>query len=264
MPSFSFSSLIEIPSNLAFRDFLHKIKLGLKIMRIIVLHDAEEIGKRVSEIFIDALNRNPKTILGLATGSSPLPVYHHLVEAYKQGRVSFRDAKSYNLDEYLHCPDKTQTYRYFMAQNLFNKVDIQKSNTFFPDPNSPESYDKTIALAGGVDLQLLGIGVDGHIGFNEPGTAFDSKTHIVNLAPSTLLANARFFGGDASKVPNQAVTMGLGTILQARHIVLVADTPSKKEAVQKLMSHQKDIAWPASVLNDHANTDVFISEDVLA
>jgi glucosamine-6-phosphate deaminase len=232
-------------------------------MRIIILHNAEEIGKRVSDIFVSLLAKQPKSVLGFATGSSPLPIYRALKEDYHLGKISFQEATSFNLDEYLHCPDKKQTYRYFMDHQLFNDIDIQKSRTFFPDPVHPEEYDQKIEKAGGIDLQLLGIGRDGHIGFNEPGAAFDSQTHIMTLAESTLEANARFFNNDPHQVPTQAVTMGLGTIMKARHIILIADDPSKKEAIGKLMSHQKDLLWPATVLNDHSNTDVFITEDVL-
>ena len=232
-------------------------------MRITILHDEQDIGTHAAEIFIHLLNEKPQAVLGFATGSSPLPVYAHLIEAYQKGRVSFQEAISFNLDEYLECPDPEQTYRHFMAQNLFSRIDILKSNTHFPSPKEPESYDALIEKAGGVDLQLLGIGRDGHIGFNEPGSAFDSKTHIATLAPSTLEANARFFGGDATRVPTRAVSMGLGTILQAKHIVLIADDPSKKDAITKLMSHVEDLACPATVLNRHPNVDVFITESVL-
>jgi len=248
---------------LAKRRILYKIKLGLKTMRITILHDEKEIGARVAEIFVRLLNEKPNAVLGFATGSSPLPIYAELVKACRSGRISFREATSFNLDEYLACPDKKQTYRYFMDENLFSQIDIRESFTYFPSPKHPESYDKAIEKAGGVDLQLLGIGRDGHIGFNEPGAAFDSKTHIVTLTPSTLEANARFFDDDPKKVPTKAVSMGLGTILKAKHIVLIADDPSKKEAITKLMSHQEDISSPATVLNRHSNVDVFLSESVL-
>jgi glucosamine-6-phosphate deaminase len=260
---FLFSFAFRISFALAKAFLSAKIQLGLKIMRITILHDEKEIGQRVAEIFVQLLNEKPNAVLGFATGSSPLPIYAELIKAYRSGAVSFREATSFNLDEYLACPDKKQTYRYFMDQNLFSQVDIRKSSTHFPSTKNPESYDDLIAKAGGVDLQLLGIGRDGHIGFNEPGAAFDSKTHIVSLAPSTLEANARFFGGDPKKVPTQAVSMGLGTILKAKKIILVADDPSKKDAINKLMSHQEDIAWPATVLNRHANVDIFITESVL-
>jgi glucosamine-6-phosphate deaminase len=263
-PRFSFV-FFAIPTSFALAKVILsiKIKLGLIIMRITILHDEKEIGTRVAEIFVHLLQNKPQAILGFATGSSPLPVYAELIKDYREGRVSFREATSFNLDEYLACPDKKQTYRYFMDSNLFSQIDIRKSSTHFPSAKNPESYDEAIQKAGGVDLQLLGIGRDGHIGFNEPGAAFDSKTHIVSLAPSTIEANARFFNGDKSKVPTQAVTMGLGTILQAKQIILIADDPSKKEAISKLMSHQEDLAWPATVLNRHPNVDIFITESVL-
>jgi glucosamine-6-phosphate deaminase len=232
-------------------------------MRITLLHSPEEIGERVAEVFVSTLRKSPAAVLGFATGSSPLPIYARLIKAHREGEVSFREAISFNLDEYLSCPDPKQTYRYFMDHNLFKSVDILHSNTHFPNPKAPEAYDAEIAKAGGVDLQLLGIGRDGHIGFNEPGAAFDSPTHIVSLAPSTLQANARFFQNDPNRVPKQAVTMGLGTIMKAKRIILVADDPSKKEAIEKLMSRKEDLNWPATVLSRHPNVDVFITEDVL-
>jgi glucosamine-6-phosphate deaminase len=232
-------------------------------MRITILHDAKDIGKHVGDVFEETLHSNPKAVLGLATGSSPLPIYADLIARYQKGAISFREATTFNLDEYLDCPLKDQTYRFFMNHNLFGSIDLRKGQTHFPDPHHPENYDDEIAKAGGVDLQLLGIGRDGHIGFNEPGTPFVSLTHIVTLAESTLEANARFFGGDPHRVPKRAVTMGLGTILKAKRIILVADDSSKRAAIEKLMSHQKDVEWPATVLNDHPNVDVFITEDVL-
>jgi glucosamine-6-phosphate deaminase len=147
-----------------------------------------------------------------------------------------------------------------MEENLFKGIDLPRSSTHFPNPSHPEDYDQEIAEAGGIDIQLLGIGRDGHIGFNEPGTAADSKTHIIDLTESTIEANARFFHNDKSKVPTKAVSMGLGTIMKARHIILIANDPSKKEAIEHLLKKTFNPDWPATILSKHPNVDVFLNQ----
>ena len=232
-------------------------------MNIITFSTKEEIGQKVAEMVAETIASKAHPVLGLATGSSPLPVYAALVKMVAAKRLSFKKVTTFNLDEYIACPLPDQTYRAFMDQNLFSLVDIKKENTHFPDYRNPEQYDQDILKADGVDLQLLGIGRDGHIGFNEPGTPFGSRTHIEKLDPSTISANARFFGGDENLVPKEAVTMGLGTIMQARHIVLVADDPSKKEAVTRLLKGEVSTSCPASVLLCHSNVDIVVTKDVL-
>lgn len=266
-PSFSLTLFVKGPHGpfllIVISEIGYIIKLGLRNMRITILPNKNQIGERVGGMIVKLLNDQPKAILGLATGSSPLPIYAALVKSYQEGKVSFKEVTTFNLDEYLACPIPEQTYRSFMNANLFSQVDIDPKKTHFPNPDDPEEYDEEVAKAGGVDLQLLGIGRDGHIGFNEPGTSFHSETHIVALDPSTLQANARFFDNKVEMVPTQAVTMGLGTIMKARHIVLVADDPSKKEAISQLLKGEEDLSCPASVLVRHQNVDIVISEDVL-
>jgi len=237
-------------------------KQGLMIMYINILNNKKEIGERVAEIILNAVKENPRTILGLATGSSPLDAYEEIILQSKHHGVSFREVKTFNLDEYLHCSDPHQTYRAFMEENLFKGIDLPRSNSHFPNPSHPEEYDQEIAEAGGIDIQLLGIGRDGHIGFNEPGTAEDSKTHIIELTESTIEANARFFHNDKSKVPTQAVSMGLGTIMKARHIILIANDPTKKEAIENLLKKNFNPDWPATILSKHPNVDIFLTKDV--
>ncbi len=230
-------------------------------MKFIVCETPKEIGEKIGQEIIALVQKNPKAILGLATGSSPLPVYDVLANAYQAGKVSFRETKSFNLDEYINPPFEEATYRYFMKENLFSRVDIRLENTHFPSERNPEEYDGEIAAAGGVDFQVLGIGRDGHIGFNEPNTPFDSRTHITPLTESTREANARFFHS-LEETPHEAVTMGLGTIMKSRHIVLIASDLSKVDAIRSLLKGQKDLLWPATVLVDHPSCEIFVTKDV--
>ena len=198
----------------------------------------EEIGKKISEEIVDLIHRKENAVLGLATGSSPTCVYRHLTEAYEENRVSFSKVTTFNLDEYIGlAPDHPQSYRSFMNRNLFDHIDIDPKNTHLPsireDEDAYEHYDERIEQAGRIDYQILGIGSNGHIAFNEPGTPFDSRTHIVYLKESTISDNARFFSS-RDEVPVSAVSMGLSSILKARKIVLIALGKNKKEAIRRL------------------------------
>lgn len=230
-------------------------------MNIIVTKNKEELAEKAALEIKNLVSSNPKAILGLATGSSPLELYAHLANFCKEG-LSFASVKSFNLDEYISCPIQEQTYRYFMEENLFSKIDISLASTHFPNQENPEAYDEEIEKEGGIDLQVLGIGRNGHIGFNEPGTPHDSKTHIIALTESTRAANARFFHDDMSLVPTQAVSMGLATIMKARKIVLIANDASKAEPIAALLKGEKTLDVPATVLLDHPDCDVFLTEDV--
>lgn len=231
------------------------------IMKIIVCQNKAELGRKAAQEVLGLVQKNPKAILGLATGSSPLELYASLIEGYRGG-VSFKDVQSFNLDEYIACPIKEQTYRFFMEDNLFSHIDIKEENTHFPCQKDPESYDGEIEKAGGVDLQILGIGRNGHIGFNEPNTPWDSKTHIVPLTDSTRKANARFFLNKEELVPTQAVSMGLATIMKARKIVLIANDSTKAEPIAAMLRGEKTLEVPATVLLSHPDCDVFLTEDV--
>ena len=230
-------------------------------MNIIVSKNKEELAEKAALTVKELVSKNPKAILGLATGSSPLELYAHLASYCREG-LSFSEVKSFNLDEYIACPIVEQTYAYFMKENLFSKIDIRLENTHFPNQKDPEAYDAEIEEAGGVDLQILGIGRNGHIGFNEPGTSHDSKTHIIDLTESTRSANARFFRNDIDLVPTQAVSMGLSTIMKARKIVLIANDVTKAEPIAALLMKKKTLDVPATVLLDHPDCDVFLPEDV--
>ncbi len=231
-------------------------------MKIFIFESKEELGKALGHEFTELVKENPHAILGLATGSSPLETYQAIAEEAKAEGVSFQDVQSFNLDEYLSCPLEDQTYRYFMNENLFSNIDIQAKNTHFPSVSELGGYDQEIEAAGGVDFQLLGIGRNGHIGFNEPGTDFNSLTHVVDLTDSTREANARFFHNDKNLVPTQAVTMGIGTIKKSRRIALIANGVDKAEAIAKLYREEEDPSFPATALVHHPHFEVYVTAEV--
>ena len=227
----------------------------------VIIDSAEKIAALAAQQYVDLLKRKPNAILGGATGSTPLGLYAELVRLNKAGEISFKDASSFNLDEYVGL-DGThdQSYRYFMDHNLFDHIDIDKSRTRVPsgiDVSDPSAYDKEIAAAGGVDLQLLGIGNNGHIGFNEPGTPFGSLTHIVELTESTREANKRFFAS-IDEVPTHAVTMGIKTVMQARSIILMAIGPAKAPIMKEMLQGPVPEKVPASVLQLHPDVTVYM------
>ena len=227
----------------------------------VIIDSAENIAAMAAQQYVDLLKRKPNAILGGATGSTPLGLYAELVRLNKAGEISFKDASSFNLDEYVGLDGShDQSYRYFMDHNLFDHIDIDKSRTRVPsgiDTSDPAAYDKEIAAAGGVDLQLLGIGNNGHIGFNEPGTPFGSLTHIVELTESTREANKRFFAS-LDEVPTHAVTMGVKTVMQARSIILMAIGPAKAPIMKEMLQGPVTEKVPASVLQLHPDVTVYM------
>lgn len=227
----------------------------------VIIDSAENIAAMAAQQYVSLLKRKPNAILGGATGSTPLGLYAELVRLNKAGKISFKDASSFNLDEYVGL-DGThdQSYRYFMDHNLFDHIDIDKARTRVPsgiDISDPAAYDKEIQAAGGVDLQLLGIGNNGHIGFNEPGTPFGSLTHIVELTESTREANKRFFAS-IDEVPTHAVTMGIKTVMQARSIILMAIGPAKAPIMKEMLQGPITEKVPASVLQLHPDVTVYM------
>lgn len=227
---------------------------------------SKEIDREIANIFIKTIKDNPSCILGLATGSSPLGVYRLLVEAYQNNEVSFKDVTSFNLDEYLGLDGShNQSYRYFMNHNLFNHIDINKDNTHVPSglnvsEENAANYDAEIEAAGGIDLQILGIGSNGHIAFNEPGTPLDSLTHVVKLDESTRNDNARFFES-IDEVPTHAVSMGLASIMKAKKIVLIATGPKKAQAIKALVEGDVTPELPVSVLKNHKDATIYVDEE---
>ena len=232
----------------------------------VVIGTEQEISQKIADEFIKQVNAKPNSVLGLATGTSPLGVYADLVKANKEGKVSFKDVVTFNLDEYIGLEGThVQSYRYFMNKNLFDQIDINKDNTHvlkgvgdYEDYAS--KYDALIASFGGIDLQILGIGSDGHIAFNEPGTSFDSLTHVAELAESTIVDNSRLFN-DISEVPTMAVTMGLKSIMNAKKIVLIATGPNKAKAIKNLLRGDKSEEVPCSILQDHPDCTIYVDKE---
>ena len=234
-------------------------------MNVIKCKDYVEASKVAGEIFIEAIKTNPNITLGLATGSSPIGIYKNLIGAYEAKEISFKNVKSYNLDEYVGISrENNQSYYYFMNDNLFNHVDINKDNIHVPyayqgkEEESAKAYTEELKKVS-VDIQLLGIGANGHIGFNEPGTSFDQETFIVELTEKTREDNKRFFNS-IDEVPTHAITMGIADILRAKKIVLIATGSNKAEAVKKLLSKEITTDFPASSLHNHNDVVVVIDE----
>lgn len=222
----------------------------------------EEMSKLAADMFKAELKHNPKMVLGLATGGTPEGFYKELVEAYQAGEISFEQAQSYNLDEYVGInPTNEASYHYYMDQNLFNHVDMKRENIHVPKGDTADlqaaaaHYDEMIEAAGGVDIQLLGIGINGHIGFNEPGTPFTLGTNVVELTESTRDANKIYFNS-IDEVPTHAITMGIQTIMNAKKVVLLISGASKQEAMDRLRSGEVTEDFPASALHNHKDVTV--------
>ena len=223
----------------------------------------ENAAKAVAAKYVELLANKPDAVLGFATGSTPLGLYAELARLCSEKKITFKDVSTFNLDEYLGL-DGThdQSYRYFMDKNLFEKIDIDISKTRVPsgvdtDPEKAAQYDKDIEAAGGIELQLLGLGNNGHIGFNEPGTPFGSVTHIVELTDSTRQANKRFFSS-IDEVPTHSVTMGIKTVMNARRIILMAFGKGKADIVKNFIQGEVTPEVPASVLQLHPDVEVYL------
>ncbi len=236
-------------------------------MKIIYVSNYEEMSRRAAGIIAAEVIHKPHCVLGLATGSSPVGTYKQLIRWNQEGVLDFSDVTSVNLDEYLGLdPKNDQSYRYFMQTNLFDHINIDPAKTFVPSGIAADveaecrAYDDRITDLGGIDLQLLGIGLDGHIGFNEPADTFEKATHVVDLHESTIEANARFFES-MDQVPRQAVTMGMGGIMQAKKVLLIANGKAKKEIVEKAFFGPITPLVPASILQLHPDLTVIYSEN---
>lgn len=239
-------------------------------MKIIRTKDYAEMSKKACDFVVGKLTQLQKPVLGVATGSTPEGMYECLIEQNKQGNVSFKDVTTFNLDEYVGlAKDHPNSYHYYMQENFFKQIDIETENAHLPNGVADDlqaecdRYEKLIADAGGIDLQVLGLGTNGHIAFNEPGSKFDSKTSIVELAQATLDANARFFDA-IEDVPTQAVTMGIGSIMEAKEIVLLVSGESKAEALANTINGDVTEAFPSSVLQKHQNVTIIADEAALA
>lgn len=230
-----------------------------------------EASRYVAGLIVSSIINQPSCTLGLATGATPIPVYENLGIRHQSGELSFESVTSFNLDEYIGLPeDHPQSYRSFMNQQLFNHVNIDVTRTHFPTTHRigagisaeeiASQYESQIVESAGIDLQLLGIGTNGHIGFNEPGSSGDSVTRVVDLAASTIEANSRFFD-QPDQVPRQAITMGISTILRARKIVLMATGASKADAVAGAINGPISTDNPASFLQDHSDVVMVLDRD---
>lgn len=228
--------------------------------------ESNKIDEEVANEIVTLIKEKPNCVLGLATGSTPLGVYANLIKKYENKEVSFKNVRSFNLDEYVGLKHESdQSYFYFMHHNLFDHIDISPNNVHVPDGINYESclktYDKEIKKSGGIDLQLLGIGSNGHIAFNEPGTDFDSLIHLVDLKESTIKDNSRFFSS-IEEVPTRAITMGLRSIMQAKRIILIAKGKNKNHAIKALFDeHGIDETLPVSVLKLHPNVEIYCDKD---
>lgn len=226
----------------------------------IITDKKEVLDKLAAEEVITLVKNKPNAILGLATGSSPVGLYENLIKDYKNNKTDYSNVKTFNLDEYYGLAiDHEQSYHTFMNNILFKHININLDNSNFPDLEDPASYTELLK-ENPIDLQILGIGSNGHIAFNEPGTSFDSTTQYVRLAESTIKDNSRFFDS-IEDVPTQAVTMGLKDIMRAKKIILLAFGKNKAEAIKALVNGQKSEDCPATILQDHPNLTIYLDED---
>ncbi len=236
-------------------------------MEVVICQDAREIGGVAADAIAALLLRKPDAVLGLATGSSPLAIYDELAARCDAGLISFANVRGFTLDEYVGLPaDHPERYRNVIDSVFVSRVDFGPGAVQSPDglavdiPAACAAYEDAICAAGGVDLQILGIGTDGHIAFNEPGSSLASRTRIKTLTKQTRLDNARFFDGDLESVPTHCLTQGLATIMAARHLVLVATGRSKAEAVHHLVEGGVSALWPATILQHHPHVTVLLDD----
>ncbi len=235
-------------------------------MNVLVFDTEEQIGVAAGYYMCGQVLQKPESVLGLATGSSPIKAYDHMISLYKQGAVDFSKVTTFNLDEYcrLDVKDKN-SYHTFMYENLFNHINIPEENINFLNGNAWDlekecrSYEKKIKAAGGIDIQLLGIGSNGHIAFNEPANAFQRWSHVVNLKESTIKDNSRFFNS-VEEVPTQAVTMGIGSIMQAKRILIIAIGEKKAKAIKQVIDGNVTPECPASILQFHKDVTLMLDK----
>src|SRR5438876_4474168 len=235
-------------------------------MEVVIRRDYEQMSATAAQLVIDVLNTKPNAVLGMATGSTPLGLYQELVRLHEAGEVDFSRVTTFNLDEYVGLPaNHPQSYHYFMHEHFFQHVNIPRHNINIPSgttsnyPAFCQWYERRIEECGGIDLQILGIGSDGHIAFNEPGSSLTSRTRLKTLARSTIDDNARFFER-SEDVPIYAITMGVGTILEARTLVLLASGKNKAEAVAAMIEGPVTSMTTASALQLHPTAKVFVDE----
>ncbi|MCB2360417.1 glucosamine-6-phosphate deaminase [Clostridium estertheticum] len=236
-------------------------------MRIIVVDNYEEMSKKAALMVASQVMLKPDSVIGLATGDTPLGMYEELVKLYNKKEVDFKEVRTFNLDEYYGLdPENPQSYYSFMNKNLFDKVDISKNNINMPDGMVKDVndfcllYENKIKTLGGIDMQVLGIGGNGHIGFNEPNVNFEAQTHLVNLDEQTIEANSRFFKS-IKEVPVKAISMGIKTIMNSKKIILLANGLNKAEAIAKAVNGKINPSIPASILQLHNDVTIIIDKE---
>ncbi|CAL1525316.1 glucosamine-6-phosphate deaminase [Bacillus subtilis] len=233
-------------------------------MKILIAEHYEELCKLSAAIIKEQIQAKKDAVLGLATGSTPVGLYKQLISDYQAGEINFSKVTTFNLDEYAGLsPSHPQSYNHFMHEHLFQHINMQPDHIHIPQGDNPQLeaackvYEDLIRQAGGIDVQILGIGANGHIGFNEPGSDFEDRTRVVKLSESTIQANARFFGGDPVLVPRLAISMGIKTIMEfSKHIVLLASGEEKADAIQKMAEGPVTTEVPASILQKHNHVTV--------
>lgn len=236
-------------------------------MEVVIAKSSKEIGKQAADLVVAQVSQKPYSVLGLATGASPLFLYSQLIDRYRRNAVSFAHTTMFLVDEYVGLPrGHVQSYRAFIRRVFTDHIDVPSSAVHSPDANAAdwnvacEEYEAAMEHAGGIDLQVLGIGRNGHIGFNEPGSSFASRTHLTALAEKTRCDNAQYFS-EKSKVPTHALTQGIGTILAARHIVLMASGAKKSRAIALALEGPMTAMVPASALQLHPHVTVFVDDE---
>ncbi len=232
-------------------------------MKVIVTNNYDEASLEAFKVMKEVVVNKPNAVLGLATGSTPLGLYKNMIEDHKTNGTSYKDVTTFNLDEYVGIDrNHRESYYTFMNTNLFSGLDVPSENVHLPYGNTKEdcdAYEKAMENYQ-VDIQLLGIGGNGHIGFNEPGTSFDETTHIVELQERTRKDNARFFDNDINQVPTHAITMGIATIMKAKKVLLVATGENKADAVKAMIEGTPDVSCPASALQNHEDVVVILDK----
>lgn len=237
-------------------------------MRVIVLENALEISKQASDMIIKQIEKNHGSVIGFATGASPVETYKRIIEKYENGEVSLKHITTFNLDEYVGLSrENVNSYFYFMKENLFGKTDVNFDKVNFLSGQAEnieeecERYYNKIKECGGIDVQLLGIGTNGHIGFNEPGDKFADRPFAVKLTQSTIDSNRKYFEAVGDTMPEYALTMGIGDIMRSRKIILIATGTSKAKAVKALVEGEVTSACPASILKLHSDVTVFLDKE---
>lgn len=239
------------------------------MMKIIKVTDYEEMSQTACNIILGKVKDKKHLVLGLATGSTPEGLYRCMIQAYKEGKISFQNIVTFNLDEYLNLhQDHPNSYHHYMKKKFFDHIDIPKKNIHLPDGMATsyiqecQQYDEKIRRAGNIDIQVLGLGVNGHIGFNEPGTSFKIRTHVVNLDQITRKTNSKFFR-DIQDVPKKAITMGIANIMESKEILLLVSGKKKELALARLINEEISEQFPASILKRHQNVTIIADRAAL-